>query len=328
MDLIAVVFIGHAPGPAAVQRFADDPHMVGQTQLAAGDAQRGVRHELAIDLVPQKNAGPVRAQQPRRRFGHMQQQRLHFLRWLHSCASCSMVVRRSSRRLFAWRSVIACNAVANAAAAASRLCGKTPARVFASAQCNANTRGDSPRALNNAPHQGPRIVGCSRSNVSAGTSRGHSRCAELGQGRPFAQLVAAQNRHIVAAERGRDGGQRFVQPGARIVPLAAEPEDLGDQRLDAGRRTAQALHTAGRRSVMKRIGHNDENVVSTTVSSFRHEVVFIVTRFSKQFGRILHETAETHRTGDFCGSNTSVFPHRPSCFSIFPARAKRAKRSN
>ena len=69
----------HPPGLAGVDHLAHDAAVVGDAEFAARRAQGRPADEDMVRLVPQKDAGPIGVQQPRGRFGHLDEQRFHFV---------------------------------------------------------------------------------------------------------------------------------------------------------------------------------------------------------------------------------------------------------
>ena len=63
---------------ARVDDLADNAALVRNSQFTFFDAQGGATDQLMMDAIPEKNAGPLGAQQLSRRFGHLIQQRFHF----------------------------------------------------------------------------------------------------------------------------------------------------------------------------------------------------------------------------------------------------------
>ena len=64
---------------AGLNHLADDARVVGQSQLAAFDAERRPADDRVVGLVPEEDAGPIGVEQSRGRLGHPHQQRFHFV---------------------------------------------------------------------------------------------------------------------------------------------------------------------------------------------------------------------------------------------------------
>ena len=56
---------------AAADHFAHHAAIVADAQFAFGDAQRGPADQCVVRPVPEKDARPIRFQQPRGRLGHL-----------------------------------------------------------------------------------------------------------------------------------------------------------------------------------------------------------------------------------------------------------------
>ncbi len=79
-DLFLAVAGVDALRRARAQRFADDAEIVGDAEFVPFDAERGPADELMVRTIPKEDAGPIGREHLRGGFGHLHQQRLHFLR--------------------------------------------------------------------------------------------------------------------------------------------------------------------------------------------------------------------------------------------------------